>query len=242
MTSTINSSGRLANQIYRNLAVSMIAYRRNLYCEYNYHDVIHKLGIQLFSGDFIYDNTIELTDDNYFNIYYDVSLRSNLNANNCYFQTKAISNLINYYLHTKAVKENIINTNIFKYRYNTNNDIYIHIRLDDVAKYNPGIDYYLKAISNIEYDNIYISTDEKNHIIIEQLITKYPKSTIINYDEVTTIQFATTCKHIILSHGSFSAVIGMLSYFSNIYYPQYEDGKIWYGDMFSIKGWNKINI
>jgi hypothetical protein len=45
-----------------------------------------------------------------------------------------------------------------------------------------------------------------------------------------------------LSHGTFSAMVGYLSFFSNIYYSEYESDKIWYGDIFSIDGWNKINI
>jgi len=45
------------------------------------------------------------------------------------------------------------------------------------------------------------------------------------------------CKNIILSHGSFSAVIGYLGFFSKIYYPEYDLNKIWYGDMFSINNW-----
>jgi hypothetical protein len=78
-----------------------------------------------------------------------------------------------------------------------------------------GIKYYINAIKNIIFDNLYISTDDKNHSIIIQLLELYPSSQLINYDEITTIQFANTCKHIILSHGSFSAVIGYLSFFSN---------------------------
>lgn len=58
-------------------------------------------------------------------------------------------------------------------------------------------------------------------------------------DEIHTIQFASTCKHIVLSHGSFSAVIGYLAFFSNVYYPAYGD-TMWYGDMFSIDGWKKL--
>lgn len=46
----------------------------------------------------------------------------------------------------------------------------------------------------------------------------------------------------ILSHGSFSAVIGYLSFFSNVYYPEYELNKIWYGDMFSIDNWIKLSV
>ena len=70
----------------------------------------------------------------------------------------------------------------------------------------------------------------------------YPNIKLIQCDELKTIQFASTCKNIILSHGSFSAVIGYLSFFSTVYYPEYELNKIWYGDMFSIKNWIKCNV
>jgi hypothetical protein len=68
-------------------------------------------------------------------------------------------------------------------------------------------------------------------------MTHYPDAKIIYLDEISTFQFASTCKHIILSHGSFSAMIGYLSFFSTVHYPKYEADKIWYGDMFSIEGW-----
>jgi hypothetical protein len=83
-------------------------------------------------------------------------------------------------------------------------------------------------------------SDSKNHPIIKDLIKNYENSVIIDYDEIKTIQFGSTCKNVILSHGSFSAIIGYLSFFSNIYFPEYEEKKIWYGDMFSIDGWIKI--
>ena len=38
------------------------------------------------------------------------------------------------------------------------------------------------------------------------------------------------------------AVIGYLSFFSNIYYHEYELNKIWFGDMFSINNWIKMNV
>ena len=43
---------------------------------------------------------------------------------------------------------------------------------------------------------------------------------LLHYNEIDTIQFGSTCKNIILSHGSFSAMIGNLSFYSNIYYPK----------------------
>jgi hypothetical protein len=120
--------------------------------------------------------------------------------------------------------------------------LFIHIRLTDAARWNPGITYYINAIKNINFENLYISTDDKNHTMIIELLQLYPSAKLIDYDEINTFQFASTCKNIILSHGSFSAVIGYLSFFSSVYYPEYELDKLWYGDMFSINSWNKLRI
>jgi hypothetical protein len=132
--------------------------------------------------------------------------------------------------------------NPYTSRYNNNNDLYIHIRLGDACHYNPGIHYYLKTINTIDFDNLYISSDSIEHSIIREIIENYPTSKIINYDEINTIQFASTCKHIILSGGSFSAVIGYLSFFSTVHYPEYNLNKIWHGDMFSISNWIEHKI
>ncbi len=241
MTTTI-PTGRLGNQIIRNLAVSLIAKKHNLKVKYCNKELIQSLGLELYSGNHEYEKTHPLTDDNFFSVYYLNDINYNLKSGDNFFQTKEITNFLYEYLHSNEVKKNIINKNPFMNRYNNNNDLYIHIRLTDVKQYNPGINYYLKAIQMIEFDNLFISTDEPEHDIIKQLYKSYPLLKIIDYDEIKTFQFASTNKHIILSHGSFSAIIGYLSFFSNIYYPEYEDGKIWYGDMFSIKDWKKINI
>jgi len=241
MTSTI-SNGRLGNQIIRNLAVSLVAEKHNLTVNYCNKPLIEELGIELFSGNNTHKSIEYLTDENYFTIYNCDNLNYNLNPNNNFFQTKDITNFLHNYLNTDKIKSNIILKNQFKERYNKNNDLFIHIRLTDAARFNPGITYYINAIKLINYDNLYISTDDKNNDMIIKLLELYPFAKLIEYDEITTFQFASTCRHIILSHGSFSAVIGYLSFFSNIYYPEYELGKIWYGDMFSIKDWIKLNV
>ena len=242
MTTTTGKNGRLGNQIIRNLAVSLIAEKHNLKVNYHNNNLISMLGINLFNGNNNYQTTLSLTDDNYFSIYNSDNLNYNLDPNNNYFQTKEITNFLYNYLHTDIIKLNIINKNVFNQRYNTNNDLFIHIRLTDVQKYNPGIKYYVNTINNINFNNIYLSTDDKNHAIVKTLIQMYPNIKLIQCDELKTIQFASTCKNIILSHGSFSAVIGYLSFFSTVYYPEYELNKIWYGDMFSIKNWIKCNV
>ena len=246
MTTTTGNNGRLGNQIIRNLAVSLIAEKHNLNVNYNNKDLIDdKLGISLFSGSNVHKSCITLSDANYFDIRNCDDFNHNLDPNGHYFQTKEITNFLHNHLHSDVVKSNIIEKNPFSSRYNTNNDLFVHVRLTDAAQWNPGIDYYLRTIQPIHYDHMYISTDDVNHSFVQTLLT-LPNSTLINYDEITTIQFGSTCKHLVLSHGSFSAVIGYISYFSTMHYQEYNhpgcidhSKNIWYGDMFSINGWVK---
>lgn len=115
--------------------------------------------------------------------------------------------------------------------------------MDDATKWNPGYKYYANTINlikkNNEVENIYVSSDNPKHDIIQRIIKEF-NAKLFNKDEIKTIQFGSTCKYIILSHGSFSAIIGWLGFNSQVYYKKYIKGKIWHGDMFSVNGWNEI--
>ena len=147
MTSTTKDNGRLCNQIIRNIAVSIIAQKHNLLVNYCNNTSFIELGIFLFTGSKIFENTILLTDTNYFNILNSNDLKYNLNPNENYFQTKEITNLLYEYLNSEPIKNNIINNNKYKERYNNNNDLFVHIRLDDMAHNNPGLYYYINTIN-----------------------------------------------------------------------------------------------
>jgi hypothetical protein len=146
VTTTTTLIGRLGNQIIRNLVTSLIAEKFDLKVRYSSKDLIKKLGIELFEGKKIYNNTILLNDDNFFSIYNSDKLTSNLNPNNNFFQTVSITNFLFKYLQSDKIKSNIIYCNPFSDRYNNNNDLFLHVRLDDAAKWNPGINYYLNSI------------------------------------------------------------------------------------------------
>jgi hypothetical protein len=242
MTTTVGTNGRLGNQIIRNLAVSLLAEKHDLCVHYYNKDLINKLGIELFIGKKTYSGVKELNDNNYFSVYNCDSIDYNLNPNIYYFQTYEITNLLHKHIHSERVKSTIIERNPFKERYNANGDVFIHIRLDDAARHNPGIHYYLNTLKQITFDKLFISTDQTNHDIIKTIMLQYPNTILVTYDEIKTFQFASTCKNIILSHGSFSAIIGYLSFYSTIYYPEYEANKMWHGDMFSIENWIKCSI
>lgn len=236
--------GRFGNHFIRDVAMSLLAKRHNLHIRYCSNDLIESLGIDLFCGTTIHEDTQVLTDSTYFNFYNSAMLTCNLNPNTAYsyLQVKEIIDMIYYHLRTHEVRSKIISYNPFKDRYNNNNDLYVHVRLGDVIRFNPGLVYYINAIKNVKYDKLYISTESPNHEYIDTLLKEFPSSVLIPYDEIKTIQFASTCKHIILSHGAFSAVIGYLAFFAeNVYFPEFEKGKIWYGAMNFIPSWKKLS-
>jgi len=125
ITATTSENGRLGNQIIRNLAVSLIAEKNDLNVVYANKGLISRLGITLFSGKKTYNNAIELNENNYLTVYNSDNLKSNLNANPNFFQTKEITHLIYNYLRKDEIKTNIINNNPFKNRYNNNDDLFM---------------------------------------------------------------------------------------------------------------------
>ena len=222
--------GRLANQIIRNLCVSIIAEKFNLYVEYSEYSKILSLGINLFVGSKIFDNTIVLNDYNFFDILNQPVLSANLDGNNSFFQTKEITNFLYDYLNTYKIKCNIINKNPFKERINNNNDCFVHIRLTDASEWSPKLDYFLNSINNITYDNLYIASDDINHEMVKA-IKNEKNCVILQLDDVRTIQFGSTCKTIILSQGTYSAMIGYLGFDSTIIYYR---NNVWHGNIYEI--------
>jgi hypothetical protein len=238
MTSTYGSSGRLCNHVFRSLCVSLIAKKHNLCVEYEHQTRIEKLGIDLFSGNIKHTDKREVNDFNFFDVLNSETIDYNLNTLYSYFQTKEISLYLYNYLHEEATRNTIIQRNPFKDRINSNNDCFIHVRLTDTETFGPGLPYYLKALSMLNFDTLYIASDDLNHSIIKNIMDVYPNSKKIELNEVETIQFGSTNKYLVLSPGTFSAVIGYLSTSHTILYPGIY--KLWHGDIFSIPGWTKI--
>jgi hypothetical protein len=161
-----------------------------------------------------------------------------------YCQTKEMTNRIYDFLRSERIRDGIINANPFQSRYENNNDIFIHIRLGDMADKNPGFIYYEKVLKSLEtkgYDHIYLSSDSPYHPICQKIFMEFQKTICIQIDEIQMIKYASTCKYVVLSHGSFSAIIGYFAFFSEVYYPAYDESKIWYGDMFSVPGFQKVH-
>jgi len=241
MNTTRCHGGRLGNSLFVGIAVHLIAKRSNLKFNYKYHDKFKKLGIELFSGENTFDETISLRDNNFMGlINSEEPIYKNIHVlNNVWCQIKEYAFFLKDYLEKEEQKSKIINANQHSDRYKNNNDVYVHVRLGDVAHrgFTPGFDYFDKALTALKFENGYISSDSINHPLCKQIIEKFKLKTIETSEE-DTIAFASTCKYLVLSSGTYSWMIGVLGYFSEIYYPKIY--KVWHGDVFVFPEWKEI--
>ena len=247
--SFINNSnihnGRFGNLFFINMFLHFYSKKNDLLCNYKYFDNFTKLGIELNIGTKIYDINLLLTEQNYvliLNNETDDFKPSNIIIHNdIWLQNKDFGLYLQHYFSNHIYKNKIVNNNCFKERYNNNNDLFIHLRLGDVESNTTKLfEYYDKLLSNIHFENGYISSDSINNKFCEYFIKKYYLN-IINYDEINTIMFGSTCNNIILSGGTFSWLIGFFAFYSEyIYYPLYE--KPWFGNIFETNSkWICIN-
>jgi len=251
MSSTVHTAGRFGNHFIRNILMHILAEKYDLVVEYSYWSKIHVLGIRLYSGSKRFqENRILDSDDKMNTLLQEIESSSFVLQRNLimqgeiYCQTRDMTNRIFDYLRSERMRDAIIQANPFHFNYQNNNDIFVHIRLGDVADKNPGFAYYEKVLKSLEtkgYGRIFLSSDSPFHPICQKIFKEFRNTSFVQFDEIQTIQYATTCRYVVLSHGSFSAIIGYLSFFSEVYYPAYDLEKIWYGDMFSVPGFQRID-
>jgi hypothetical protein len=230
--------GRFGNYFIRNLVFHVLAEKWDFFIEYKEPEQSRRLGIDLKVGkiDTSKYPPIVVDDGNIVDIINNTNIdlsKYHLTIYNhqTYFQKKEIALMLYNYLHNNDFyKNSIINANIFKERINNNNDVFIHVRLGDVEHINPGYNYYDKLLSDLNFTNGYIASDTIDHEICKKIIEKYNLQ-VIDKDEVETIMFANTCKYIVLSQGTFSWFIALLTYYAEkIYYPKIKTQ--WHGNIF----------
>ena len=251
MTTTIGALGRLCNGLIRNMGVSLLAERFGLQVTYQYAEEMNKLGLKLFSGSKVHQSMVRVTDANYGEFLAKKVLFSNLHviSEYCYLQTAEVAALIYTFLRRPVVASSIIAANPYKQFYNNNESTFVHVRLTDVRHFSPGSKYFLKAIAATKFKTLYIASDDFEDEIVKEIIAVYPDAVLFSASPIHTIQFGSTCRNVILSGGSFSAMIGLLGFFSTVQYPENvhigydpERGHLWQwcGDMFSGHGWAKV--
>jgi len=231
-------NGRFGNLFFVNMVMHFISKNYNLKTTYKYHDKFINLGIDFYIGNNTYEESTYLTELNYFDL---ITKNDNFTniivTNNSWFQNYEFCLFLEIYFNQENIKNKIIQKNKFSDRYNNNNDLFVHVRLNDIEELsnNNSFEYYDSIIKKYNFDNGYISSDNLNNSICYNLMKKYSLK-IINLNEEETIMFGSTCNNIVLSGGTFSWLIGFLAFYSkNINYPN--NNKKWYGDIFIYKNW-----
>ena len=258
INNTYDCGGRFGNIFIRNFVAEYIAKKNNLKVTYEKYNDFKKLGINLFIGKKTYYETLLLNDENIDSIIFDDKIfkkyalnknflfrQVNYNPLNSYdyawCQTSSIVSHIRNYVN---FENRIFNKNPYKSRYNNNNDLFIHVRLGDIIEFKFEVDYkyYDETIIKIKnsnpYKKAYITSDSIDHDICKKLIKQY-NLIIYNSNEIDTLQFGSTCKSIVLSNGTFSWLLGLLSFKSNVHYPTIKTK--WHGNIFVYPDWHEIS-
>ena len=240
---TNHSRGRLGNQIIRNTACSLLSKKYDLRFTYGYDSKMCELGIPLhYNGTKYHTKMFKLEDDDFPRFLCRDDLGEyNIYANDNFYQTSEAAMIYRDFYHSDEVKTSIMSINPFKERYNANNDVYVHIRLADAACWCPSFDYYDKVLGSLTFDNGYISTDDFEHELCQKLMSKYKLTPLRVMNEVTTIHFASTCKYVVLTNGTYGWFIGVIAWFSTVYFPNLDLREKFHGDIYVYPEWNKID-
>ena len=246
MNTTLNHGGRFGNSFFIGMALSFVAKNNDLLVSYKNKERLKHLGIDLFVGNKTYETSINLNDKNFMELIIGQPILKNITIEkNVWCQTKEFALYLRDYFNIYENKNAIIKANYVKERYNTNNDVFVHIRLGDLLnlekihnrQFNQSFEYYDKVLSNLKFEKGYYSSDSIHHPICKKLSEKYNLKTFFDSEE-KTIMFASTCKYLVLSSGTFSWMMGFFGYFSEVYYPKINIK--WHGDIFVFPEWSEI--
>lgn len=229
---SIKANGNFGNNVFQNILASIFSKKNNLKVEnYICEFQCNLIGADLYKEGHIYhENKVIINDNNFLDYLKNEKIETGLHIDG-YFQSKHF--VLNY-------KNEILSNFNLNYNINSNEDVFLHIRLGDTSHLNVGIDYYENALKHIgEFDKGYISSDSPDHEIVKTLTRKY---NLIQYIDTptNTINFGKTFKNIIISKGTFSFWIAMLSKAKKIIYPI--GGHSWDGDIRIFPEWTGINI
>lgn len=226
---TIDYKGRLGNNIIQYIVANFLSHKYNLKLDINppINDDIEFIKNE--NGN-IGEDLIIVNDDNFIDIF-----NGNIYTSKPKFHLDGFFRKYFLDIYEDEIKKNIK----IKYDENINkNDLFIHYRIGDIIddRRMLPLEYYLEAISNMNFENGYISSDTINHKFCDILINDY-NFIPLNLNERETINFGKNFKNLILSEGTFSFLIGYFSNTNNVFCNEREE--LWCGEL-NLKRWKKL--
>jgi len=236
--------GRLGNIFFGNMALHFIAQNHEIPIQYTREKEFNELGLTFYKTQgcaLVNPTPLVINEANFMDL-----IRSKESSGNhiftyegTFFQTKEFALYLADYFSNPKHQAPIKAANPFRERYTTNSSVYVHVRLGD--KMNDNISskaYFEKALNAIPFQDGYISSDTPHHPIVEQLAEEY-KLTLIHDTEIRTLQLASTCRYQVLSQGTFSFMMAILGFHTEVVqWPQIK--RHWHGNIFVIPEWKEV--
>jgi hypothetical protein len=227
---TINYKGRLGNNLFQYIAAYFFAKKFN-------YSIISNVVENCFTlpqlNGLVYNNNNEIivNDSNFLDLLNSDTIEQGHYIFDGFFQLKDF--VLNY-------KDKI--KSLFNLSYDSINkdEVFVMYRIGDISgsRMMIPIEYYQESLSIINSNGGYITSDSPEHPNVIQLSKEF-NLTIYNNTPIETINFAKNFNNLVLSEGSFSWWVGMLSNAKNIYYNQRE--RFWHGDIFVFSEWHSLN-
>lgn len=221
--------GRTGNLLLQNIALSIMSKKFDMKASYYEIPQANLLGFTLVQRERVIESpAMKFFDADLMSLLSKESIDYGIQYDG-YFQVKEF---------VLAYREDILSHFHLAYENPDNNDVFVHVRLDDAQQHNPGLEYYRTALKSLNYDRGFISSDSPSHPTIQRLTAEFGLVPM-NGSPIELINFAKNFKHLVLSKGTFSWWMGFLSQGNVIYAvgdPQ------WYGDIFVFDSWHSIDI
>jgi hypothetical protein len=242
LNTTVGHSGRFCNHVILNMFASLVSERGNTKFIYSYSEEMRRLGLPIFTTGTENHGQMHTisNEDTQFDTLLENPVNYNLNLRHTFVQGHAFALRLFNLFRTDAVRTSIMGANVFKERYGANNSVFVHVRLDDTESHNPGYAYYEKALQALGPVKGYVSSDSPDHLTVRMLMDTFGLEPF-QKDEVDTLMFASTCRHLVLSGGTFSWMMGALAFSSSVSVASKKYNN-WCNQSFDMPDWKIIEF
>jgi hypothetical protein len=212
---SIKYKGRLGNQMFQYAFARILAEKNNYKLNANSLEIFSNTKQKILGKDFSNKEKIVVSDSNYKD-YLD------------FLPNKHII-LDGYFAHFDILnknRKNILNWFSLNKKFKLNKkSVVVHIRRTDFIEIDCCLpmSYYDKILSELEYDKIYVCTDDINDWFVKKFIKKY-NAKIFHKSLEEDFSFMVSAKKLILSQSTFGWWIGFLSSANEIYFPNPKKG------------------